>query len=486
MSGPQPNSVANKLKRKSSRAWRTLKNRSAASAQIAAQRLFDQHLCIGITGFSRAGKSTFITSLIYQLLHHEQAALAAFSPVIRGELLSVKVLNQPRTLVPQFDYQAGIDALNGQPARWPAPTHGLSSTLLELRYRRRKTLLNRQSVGTVRIELRDYPGEWLLDLPMLRLSYEQWSQEQLAAFALPVRQTLQQGLAQQLSAIDPFSPFDPEQCQTLFSDYQAYLQRCKQAHLVILQPGRALTPAAQQAATWQPFLPLPSLTSPLGDQQRYPPGSWAEQMQQRYQHYCDQLVMPFYRATFADIERQLVLVDVLGALSHGEAALADTQAGLSMVMESFQLGRNSWLSHLFKPKVEQLLIAASKIDQVLPDQHEQVRILLSRIAANAYRNARHEGIDLFCEAFASVRATSIREYQGQPMLQGRYNQGEAGLHGHPQIPEHLPEGDEWQAFAGWQLPQLLPPDGLQLHRGGPLPHIRLDSLLRELFGDQFQ
>ena len=33
---------------------------------------------------------------------------------------------------------------------------------------------------TLTLDIVDYPGEWLLDLPLLNKSYEQWSRESLA------------------------------------------------------------------------------------------------------------------------------------------------------------------------------------------------------------------------------------------------------------------------------------------------------------------
>jgi predicted YcjX-like family ATPase len=39
----------------------------------------------------------------------------------------------------------------------------------------------------VRLELLDYPGEWLMDLPLLEQSYEAWSAEVLADLAKPPR-----------------------------------------------------------------------------------------------------------------------------------------------------------------------------------------------------------------------------------------------------------------------------------------------------------
>ena len=40
---------------------------------------------------------------------------------------------------------------------------------------------------TLTLDIVDYPGEWLLDLPLLNKSFEQWSAESLALSREPLR-----------------------------------------------------------------------------------------------------------------------------------------------------------------------------------------------------------------------------------------------------------------------------------------------------------
>ena len=63
--------------------------------------------------------------------------------------------------------------------------------------------------------------------------------------------------------------------------------------------------------------------------------------------------------------------------------------------------------------------------------------------------------------------------------------GAVGLMSHPDIPDHVPTDDEWSVFSDWQLRRLNPPEGLRLEYGKGLPHIRLDTVMRELLGDKF-
>ena len=56
------------------------------------QRLNDRRICLGITGLSQSGKSTFVTSLIDQLINYKTSALSGFSPVLQKRLMGVKLL----------------------------------------------------------------------------------------------------------------------------------------------------------------------------------------------------------------------------------------------------------------------------------------------------------------------------------------------------------------------------------------------------------
>ncbi len=55
-------------------------------------------------------------------------------------------------------------------------TRGVSEIRLALRYRSNDSLLRHfKDTSTLYLEIVDYPGEWLLDLPMLAQDYLSWS-----------------------------------------------------------------------------------------------------------------------------------------------------------------------------------------------------------------------------------------------------------------------------------------------------------------------
>ena len=46
--------------------------------------------------------------------------------------------------------------------------------------------------GRIRLDILDYPGEWLLDLPLLKKTYVEWSNETLKLLKCPPRASVSQ------------------------------------------------------------------------------------------------------------------------------------------------------------------------------------------------------------------------------------------------------------------------------------------------------
>ena len=131
------------------------------------ERLNDRRICLGITGLSQSGKSTFVTSLIDQLINYKTSSLSGFAPVLEKRLMGVKLLPLSNKNINNFPYQESITGLKKQYPVWPSSTTDISGCVLELKLEKATTPLNPVSKEhfSLSIEIRDYPGEWLLDLP---------------------------------------------------------------------------------------------------------------------------------------------------------------------------------------------------------------------------------------------------------------------------------------------------------------------------------
>ncbi|NHW59792.1 YcjX family protein, partial [Escherichia coli] len=79
------------------------------------------------------------------------------------------------------------------------------------------------------LEIVDYPGEWLLDLPMLEQDYFEWS-EQINKVNSQ-RTSPEQNWQLLLKKCDPFAPADETLLADIASAYTDYLLACKKEGL---------------------------------------------------------------------------------------------------------------------------------------------------------------------------------------------------------------------------------------------------------------
>src|ERR1043166_5153890 len=134
--------------------------------------LFNPTVRLGVTGLSRAGKTVFITALIHGLTRGGR--FPVFEAFAAGRVAGAQLAPQPDDAVPRFDYENHLRTLIEE-RRWPNSTVDISELRLVVDYQR-----HNGADRTLTLDIVDYPGEWLLDLPLLDKSYAQWSAESLA------------------------------------------------------------------------------------------------------------------------------------------------------------------------------------------------------------------------------------------------------------------------------------------------------------------
>jgi hypothetical protein len=469
-------------------AWSTLKDAANLVSPAELQRGIEdlaglarqQILRLAVTGLRQGGKTVFVTALVHHLLSGRE--LPFLGAAQEGCLLGARLLPPRPGDLPAFPFARARAALAAPEPRWPEPTRSLSALRLELRFAIKGVL--RRQFGPHRsltLMIIDYPGEWLLDLPLLDQSYEEWSIATLDLAEEAPRAPLAEDWGRFLAGLDPSAPAAPELAARAAALYTAYLKRCqREAGLGLLQPGRFTMPADADDDLLH-FCPLPPGPAP--------PGSLRDRMARRYDRYRAEVVAPFYRDHFSRFDRQIVLVDLLSTLNRGPACFADLQATLDMVMRSFRYGSSGLLARLFRPRIETLLFAASKADHVAHNQHNNLRLLLERLVGDAAARARFEGITPTFIALAAHRATDVvrTEHQGQVLscVRGRLKDDERETVLFPgEIPADLPSAEDWQAgrfrFRDF-APRRLRQDGT-----GRPQHIRLDQALETLIGDRLQ
>lgn len=449
------------------------------------ERTRDRQLRLAVTGLSRAGKTAFLTSLIHQLRHAGLEAQLDLLPAAReGRLLGARRVEQQDLGVPRFPFDQAMAALDAAPPRWPEPTRGISELRLVLRYRPRRSGLLGASVRELTLDLFDYPGEWLLDLPLLAHDFDSWSREQ--RIAGHGRGELFGAWRRAVEGLSPADEPDEARLAEMAELYAGGLRAAREAGFSDLQPGRFLLPGDLAGAPVLQFFPLPGLAEhDAGALARLPAESLYATLKRRFRHYQQHIVKPFYRDHFRRFDRQIVLVDVLGALNAGPERFEDLSRALSRLMKSFDYGQRSLLSRLFAPRIDRLAIAATKADHVTPEQHSRLTGLLEALLAEPIQDLRYADVPVKALSLASIRATEAREVSdgGRTLtaLRGTTLDGEETLIFPGEVPRQLPTPDFWTR-QGFSFTAFRP-----LPRGSDaLPHIRMDAALDWLIGDKLQ
>ena len=454
-------------------------------------------LRLGVTGLSRSGKTVFITALVHALMHGGR--LPMFNAFANGRIIRAYLEPQVHYELPRFAYESHLAALTARDRRWPESTSRMSELRLTIDYVPRGLFARNFSRGRLHIDILDYPGEWLLDLPLLSLSYREWSRATLEAAAQPPRAALARDWLDQLGGIDPSGPADEMTAERLAKSFTAYLARCRDDAVALssLPPGRFLMPGDLEGSPLLTFAPLA-----LEGDAAMPKNSLAAMMGRRYAAYVDHVVRPFFLDHFARLDRQIVLVDVISALNAGPAAIADLKSALTDVLGAFRQGANSWLSRVLGRRIDRILFAATKADLVHQTSHEALSGVLRAVIEDAAIRARYAGADIDVAAIAAIRATrEANVKQGSldlPCIVGVPQAGESiglevfdGKAEAAVFPGDLPD-DPAAALDGslagalrfvrFRPPVVAAPKPLM--PAAPFPHIRLDRTLEFLIGDR--
>ena len=462
-------------------------NQSVEQISTSLERFDRRHICIGITGLSQSGKSTFLTSLIDQLVHYKTSSIPGFSSILGKRLMGVKLSPLRNKNVSNFPYEESITGLRNNPPKWPTSTTDISGCLLELKLQKTKTVLNPFSKESYSlfIELRDYPGEWLLDLPLRNMDYARWCGQCIAQFTSEPRKQILGELLSDLQSIDPMADADFEVLEGLKRRFVDFLRQCKEGEqpLSLIQPGRFLMPGQVDDETLLCFVPLLKVGRFTdGQLKAAPKNSYFKVCESRYKAYIKQLVEPFYRDFFSGIDRQIVLVDLLTALNSGPLYLDDMRQALSNISDSFSYGSQNRISQLFIPKIDKVVFAATKADQIVATDHLSLVQLLSSLVEQAYENAEFEGVRPETLAVAGVRSSIEVDFDGEAGLSGFDTNGNAIGYVHPPIPKSIPKNTQDQYFSDWKIPKFNPP--VPPDESEAVPHIRMDNILRILIGDK--
>jgi len=442
-------------------------------------RARDRQIRLAVTGLSRAGKTVFTASLIHFLRHlrHESQGQLLGIESIEG----VEVQGSPSLDAPLFPYDAVIDRLGGANPEWPEGTRAVSEIRVAICYRPRQTLLTRGK-RTLYVDIVDYPGEWLLDLPLLNADFADWSRETLALCEAEPRRSRGREWLGFLGERDPTAAADAAILREGARRYREFLAACRNEPpaLQLLQPGRFLMPGDLDGAPMLEFFPLRP-----ADDQAIAPGSLYAELERRFEAYKRHVVRGFYERHFARFDRQIVLVDLLSVLEGGEAAYEDTRRAMARILEHFQYGGGAWWSRLFRPRIDRLLFAVTKADRVSRSQSPLLRELLTRMFAEPENDIAFHGVAVKTLAVSALCCTQdVRcTVDGRPLSCVRgIPEGQTvekvvfpgQVSGEPPLPGDWPE----YAFMEFRPPRLR-----DIHSAA-LPQLKMFEVVRFLLEDR--
>ncbi|MBE7210978.1 MAG: YcjX family protein [Gluconacetobacter diazotrophicus] len=431
---------------------------------------------IGVTGLARSGKTVLLTAI---------AACLLAPGALGGRVRSARVAPAGAASIPRFDYARHLAALAADPPHWPGRTDTVSMLSLDLE-------LGHDALPArpVRLELLDYPGEWLLDLPLLGQDFAAWSRDTVRRLQSPRAEPAAREFLRFATALPDRAGADEALAASGHALFHATLERLRdERRLSLLQPGRFLMPPPGPVPPWMGFFPLPG-RSPL-----------AELMAGRYGAYQSATREALVSPAFGRVDRLLVLADLLGALHAGPDSFADAAEALGAAAGALRptgdwLAAFQALARLELPPrpIRRVAFVASKADHVSERQRGNLAALVGSLTGApdgrggfARAAARPGGAASF--AVASVRCTEdiVWTLDGHPVsaVRGRVLGEDRFTRSYPgEVPDRAP-GPEFWAHPFLALPDFEParlPDAGMGRRSAP-PQLGLDALLGFLLED---
>ncbi|WP_296419777.1 YcjX family protein [Pseudooctadecabacter sp.] len=460
-----------------------ISRRVGAVADTITAPFTDQVIRLGVTGLSRAGKTVFITSLVANLLN--RGRMPQFRAAASGQIQTAYLQPQPDDTIARFDYENHLAALTATRPHWPQGTRRVSELRLSLKIQPSGLMGTFQGPRTVHLDIVDYPGEWLLDLSLMDKDFATWSGEVLSRIAGRPGGAAYLGA---LEGVDPAAALDEPHAQALAATFTDHLTSAREAGFSDCTPGRFLLPGDLEGSPVLTFAPLGPIDKPGRK------SLWRE-FERRYESYKRNVVRPFFRDHFAKLDRQIVLVDVLGAIHGGPQAVEDMRRAMGDILQAFRPGRNAFLTRLFQGRrIDKILFAATKADHLHHEQHPQLTAITQALLRDAKDRADFSGAQTQAMSIAALRTTveerrahggaEIGVVRGQ--LLGADRQAAFYPGALPVDPAHLlgparAGADDWLG-ADYEIMSFAPAP-LTLKPGEGPPHIRLDKAAQFLLGD---
>jgi len=426
---------------------------------------FSTNIKIAITGLSRAGKTVFITSLIDQLLYQDKIVSVTsshnpFKVTIKPPLANAK----------RFDYYSFIDLLKNKHT-WTKGTDEITHTILEVETKSRFAIIGN---STFKIELIDYPGEWLLDLTLLKIKYKEWSNQTITWLKSINDEKVKQYLQTLYSLNSKISGDEVE--LKIHNEYKELLIYLKKQHYSLLTPGRFIIPSDLANDPILHFAPLTSNASK----------SLFKIFEKRYNRYVNDVVKEIQLKHFKGFQRQVVLVDIVEALQNGYDCYIDMKIGLKRMLYLYKHKNKNFFAQWLSPSIKKVLFVATKADQVTASQHHNFSELLLDMTDELRKDMNISHIDTDTQIVASLKSTIniAKKYNGKVLSfvrgiledDNKTHDIYAG-----KMPSKFPAKDKYD-ISNYGYKNFLPPQK-SYRENEALEHINMDKIIHKLLGD---
>ncbi len=505
--------------------WSGIRALAGTATGAIDDQLNEHRIRLAITGLSLAGKTVFTTALIQNLIAMGEGrdTLPRFARRLsqggRSRLRRVRLLPTGVETIPYFDFAAKRAGLAAAQPVWPNRTEDLAQISLLLEIEHPSSFRQRFGHRRIRLDILDYPGEWLLDLPLLDRSFAAWSAETLGALSMPPRQVHAAAFLEFLRGIAPGDVAEPALIQQGHMLYRRALEACRrELGLRYLQPGRFLCPGPRGDVPFMWFFPLPAAGAASAA------NSVGALLRGRFETYKREVRADFFDTHFRRFNRQIVLVDVLGALYAGQAAFDDTAQAIFDLAVGLRGGTGFWrdrqgragpgadtyaLSTLLREArdvlawpvdlvsealstlvgsrgIERVAFVATKADHVPALSRDNLRNLLAALVKPAAASWQDAKATVSYHVAAAVRSTedgtaaigdrTVEVVNGVILGENRVRPFYVG-----QVPSDVPPPSFWTA-PYFEMPVFRPPL-IDASGAAGIPHIGLDEILENTIGD---
>ncbi|HIO71098.1 MAG TPA: hypothetical protein EYG60_04125 [Campylobacterales bacterium] len=340
----------------------------------------NEKIRLAVTGLSRSGKTVFITSFINQLISGKKIESVMEK---RGKRFIAKIAPKPK----QFDYFSIVDNFRNTIPKWPRSTSSISKIDIRLEVKSNNKLLPNKFID---IEIIDYPGEWILDIGMAYMDFDEWSEKSLFQLRNKSKKALAQAWQSELNKHDIYGASDEDDEIAIIEQYRNYLDKLKQNGFFYIQPNIL----ESEKLLFTP-LPKPKYITPNEN-------SIYSRFQKRYQEYIDEVVRPIAIDYFSNFDRQIVLVDILQPLQYGYNSFLDLTSVIRELVSIYKYGERSFLKPILEGRIDRVLFGATKADYLPKEQHEKFHKLLDLIVEEARRELDIKNIETETVVLASV------------------------------------------------------------------------------------